>query len=258
MSPKSEPRTVLRSSRSGLGTRLKARMLCLGAAAALAAAATAGRAATVTGFTFENVTVGSAAGTTPSVTAGGSGSSVNSDLGVVAGTVTALHASNLTVYSTPAGNGSAKSFSSNNWGIGDFYQINTNTSGVTGVQLLFDQTSSGTGPAGFKVSYSTDGGTSFTDLPGGSYTINPAVAFSSGTENPNVPPRFLFSFNGALDDVPNAVIRLVDTTAPGGTAGTSRIDNVIVGTNLVPEPGALGLLGLAAAGFLRRPRRTLA
>ena len=66
-----------------------------------------------------------------------------------------------------------KSFSSNTWATNDYYQFSTNTTGQSAVQILFDQTSSGTGPAAFKVSYSTNGGGSFTDLPAGSYLKSP-------------------------------------------------------------------------------------
>src|SRR5947209_4774145 len=68
----------------------------------------------VTGWSFEGVIVSATPGVAPSVTAGGSGSNINSDSGAVPGTATALHASAAT-YSTPVGNGSAKSFSSNTW-----------------------------------------------------------------------------------------------------------------------------------------------
>jgi hypothetical protein len=205
----------------------------------------------LTGWSFDGVTVSSTAGNAPNVTAGGSGSSINSDLGTVSGVATALHASASTVYSTPAGNGSPKSLSSNFWAIGDYYQFSTNTTGQTGIQILLDATSSGTGPSGFKVSYSTDG-TTFTDLPAGTYTNSSAVTFSSGTLNTSTPPREYFDGGGAWDNQSNLIIRLVDTTAPGGTAGTSRVDNFEIGQNLipVPEPTSLTLLGAVALGGL--------
>jgi PEP-CTERM motif len=230
----------------------------LAAAISVGFAPTAAAQVIITGWSFEGVTVSATAGMAPSVTAGGSGSNINSDQGTVPGTATALHASSSTVYSTPVGNGSAKSFSSNFWAIGDYYQFSTNTTGQAGVQLLFDQTSSGTGPTGFKVSYSTDGGSNFTDLPGGSYTINPAISFSSATTQTTTPPRFFFDGNGALDNVANLVIRLVDTTAPSGTAGTSRVDNFLIGQNLapIPEPSSLALLGVAGVvPLVRRWRK---
>ncbi|HEX4591990.1 MAG TPA: hypothetical protein VH120_18795 [Gemmataceae bacterium] len=216
------------------------------------------RAQIVTGWSFDGVTVSSTAGQAPSVTVGGSGSSINSDLGPVAGTATALHASAATVYSTPVGNGSPKSFSSNNWAIGDYYQFSSNTSNQTGVQALVDATSSATGPSGFKISFSTDGGSTFADLPGGAYTVDPTVSFASGATKTSTPPRFIVDGGGLLDNQPNLVVRVVDTTAPGGSGGTSRVDNFILGQNLataVPEPGSIALCGMAGLGLLARLRR---
>jgi hypothetical protein len=212
----------------------------------------------LTGWSFEGATVSATPGQTPTVTAGGTSSNINSDLGTVSGTATALHASALTVYSTPSGNGSTKSLSSNNWAINDYYQFSTSTTGQTGIQLLFDATSSATGPAGFKVSYSTDGGSTFADLPGATYTNSSASSFSPGTTLTTTPPRQFFDGGGAFDNVASLVVRLVDTTAPGGTAGTSRVDNFEIGQNLatVPEPTSLALVGgVAVAGLYRRLRR---
>ncbi len=242
---------MIRCLRTGaLATALAGVALCLGTSAATAQV--------VTGWTFESVTVASTAGTTPSVTAGGSGSNINSDMGTVAGLATALHASASTVYSTPAGNGSPKSLSSNTWTVGDYYQFSTNTTGETGIQILFDATSSATGPSGFKVTYSTDGGSTFNDLPAGTYTNNSAASFSPTTFNGGNPPRELFSPAGAFDNIANLVVRLVDTSTPGGPAGTSRVDNFDFGMNLssIPEPSSLALLGsVAVGGLYRRFRR---
>src|ERR1700744_5961826 len=62
------------------------------------------------------------------------------------GTGSALghHASAAAVYSTPAGNGSSHSFSSNNWSVGDYYQFSVSTLGDTDVSFSWDQTSSST------------------------------------------------------------------------------------------------------------------
>lgn len=232
---------------------LRAAVLTLGGAMAVAAIAAPAGAAVTTGWSFENAT-STNTGTTPTFTTGGSGSNLNSDLGTVAGTATATHVSASTVWSNPAGNGSAKTLSSNNWAIGDYYQFTTSTTGVTGVQLLLDQTSSSTGPAGFKVAYSIDGGSNFTDLPGGAYTIDSSISFSSASEKTTTPPRYLFSGGGAFDNRSSLIIRLVDTLAPSATGGTSRIDNVQVGTGLTPEPSGLGLLSLGGLMLVRRRR----
>src|SRR6185295_16987078 len=70
---------------------------------------------------FEGVTVSASAGQTPTITGG----SATADSGaLVAGSsVGAFHTSSATVWSTPAGNGSAKSLSANNWSVGDYFQF---------------------------------------------------------------------------------------------------------------------------------------
>ena len=60
------------------------------------------------------------------------------------GAASGHHASTST-YSSPAGNGSAHSFSSNTWAAGDYYQFSTSTLGDSAISLSFDQTSSSTG-----------------------------------------------------------------------------------------------------------------
>ena len=140
--------------------------------------------------------------------------------------------------------------------VGDFFQFLTSTTGFSGITLLFDATSSGTGPKDFKVQYSTNGA-DFTDVPGASYTTSSAVAFSSGNEQATTPPRFGFDLSSitAIDNQPDVYIRLVATAAPGAAGGTSRVDNVVIGTDPVPEPRALGLLAGAAVVAVRRRRR---
>jgi hypothetical protein len=237
------------------------------AAVAVAAATTVlsgenARGGVITSWGFESLAVSSTAGTAPNATAGGSGASITSDASsTVAGTATELHASASTVYSTPAGNGSTKALSSNNWATGDYYQFSTSTTGSTDVQIEFDQVSSGTGPQNFKVQYSTDGGATFNDLTGGTYAIAPStVFFSAATPLTTSPPRYLFDLGGAIDNLTTAVVRLVDTTSPSGSGGTDRVDNFTIGTNLpaptaAPEPGSIALLGFGVAGMLIRRKR---
>ena len=64
----------------------------------------------------------------------------------------------MAVWSNPAGNGSAKSLSSNNWATGDYYQftLTISDSEFSGLGLSvyrFDQTGSNTGPKDFQLSY---------------------------------------------------------------------------------------------------------
>ena len=153
---------------------------------------------------------------------------------------TALHASASTVWSNPAGNGSIKSISSNNWSEGDYYQFSFSTIGYGLLSITWDQTGSATGPRDFKVQYSTNGST-FTDATGknGTDTLTNDSWSSSGPPK-SVSTRTL-DLSGVADvnNQSTVYIRLVDnsTVAVNGTTvattGTGRVDNFIV--NAVSE-----------------------
>ncbi|HYA79233.1 MAG TPA: hypothetical protein VED19_01835 [Candidatus Nitrosopolaris sp.] len=99
---------------------------------------------------------------------------------VGSGMAAGLHAGNAT-YSSSAGNGSAHSFSSTAWAMGDFYQFAVSTIGFQNVTVGYDQTGSATGPRDFVFSYSTDG-MSFTPV-GPAYIVltNSASANNEGS-----------------------------------------------------------------------------
>jgi predicted extracellular nuclease len=159
---------------------------------------------------------------------------------VGAGNAGGVHASAATDWTTPVGNGSADSFSSNNWAVGDYYQFTVSTLNFTGIQLSWDQTRSSTGPSDFKIAYSTNG-TTFTDF----YTYNvPANTWSSSV--PVTASTFTRDLSAitALDNQANIYFRLIATSAPSGTAGTNRVDNFTVnGTlaSITTDPTGTGL-----------------
>jgi hypothetical protein len=182
---------------------------------------------------------------------------------VGSGTALGSHAG-AAVYSTPAGNGSAHSFSSNTWAVGDYYQFQVSTVGFSGVSLSWDQTSSGTGPRDFKLSYSTDGST-FSDFVSYSVLANasPNPVWNATTSSA------LYSFLNnlgsiaTLDNQSTVFFRLVDNStvsangATVATAGTDRVDNFTVTATLaVPEPETYAMLlaGLGLLGFAARRR----
>jgi hypothetical protein len=163
------------------------------------------------------------------------------------GTARGMHAAVGTDYSSPGGNGSPHSFSSNNWGIGDFYEFSIGTEGFQDLRITFDQTSSNTGPRDFRLEYSADG-TNFltTDLPAaGAYTV-----LANNSPNPSWSdnsPLSLFSFEldltdiEMLDDQADVYFRLTmvgNTQADGvGTVaagGTSRVDNLTIYYYAIP------------------------
>jgi hypothetical protein len=230
-------------------------------------------AATLTDFTFET----SGLGFSTSVTQGGAEFTAGT-AEVGSGTAFGSHAATAAVYSSPAGNGSPHSFSSNNWAPGDYYEFDVDTTGLTGIKLSFDQISSGTGPSQFLLQYSSDGGFSFVTV--GTYSISSVGAASSfWSNNPTASQAaYNHAFNLSaftdLNNNPDAIFQLVDngttpfassitftvSTTTGtftgtqgtGTGGTDRVDNFLVTT--VPEPAAVSLLTVAAAALLGRRR----
>lgn len=169
------------------------------------------------------------------------------------GQASSVHADALTVWSSPVGNGSLESFSSDHWAIGDYYEFQTTTVGFQDIFVSWDQTRSGTGPTTWDFAYSLDG-LNFT-LALDNYTL-PDISWSSGSPDATLTTSFAVDLNSvaALEDAPAVYFRLIADSAPGGTGGTSRNDNFLVGVGPIPEPStyALGLLGVATLFFLRR------
>ncbi len=182
------------------------------------------------------------------------------DLGALtSGTsLSGYHTASATAWSSPAGNGSTYSLSSNNWTTGDYYQVSMATTGYSDVSISWDQTRSGTGPAAFSLSMSTDGGANFTTLLA-SYTVVQAGLAGSGTTTWNsVTNQTGFTTTTVVGisaaNKSNVLFRFssLSTTA---AAGTGRVDNISVTGAVVPvpSPGAVALVGLA--GLVARRRR---
>jgi hypothetical protein len=158
------------------------------------------------------------------------------------------HATAGTVYSTPVGNGSAKSINANNWSVGDYYQFTVSTVGFEDINLSYDQASSGTGPASFQLSYAVNG-TDFKPFSS-MYTVS-GSSWTSGSSSGASTVQFDLSAITALNNSPSVYFHIVDVSTlniNGGqvtTAGTDRVDNFIVTGTLVPEPTiiVLGMVG---------------
>jgi hypothetical protein len=189
---------------------------------------------------------------------------------VGSGAASGQHGNPSVVYTSPAGNGSAHSFSSTFWSVGDYYQFSVNTAGFSGISLQWDQTSSNTGPKDFELEYSTNG-TTFTNFAGYSVLANasPNTPWtSSGAENSAYTLTENLSSIAALNNQSVVYLRLVQTDAVSanggaiGTSGTDRVDDVIVTANSpltpVPLPASAWLFGGALFGFMGLRRRTLA
>ena len=168
--------------------------------------------------------------------------------------LSSAHAVAATTYSSPTGNGSTYSFSSNNWTIGDYYQVSVSTIGYSGVSISWDQTRSSTGPATFDAEMSVDGGANWTTILAGYSVVQAGGAGTNTTSWNSTTSQAAFTLTAvagaAADEQANVLFRLRSTVTTAA-AGTNRIDNFIVST--VPAPGAIALLGLA--GLIGRRRR---
>lgn len=172
-------------------------------------------------------------------------------------TAVGVHSSASTDWSTPSGNGSANSYSANEWTVGSYFQFATASTGYEGITITFDQTGSNTGPRDFKLQYSNDG-TAFSDFAGGAYSVING-GWSSVTPVNTTTFTFDLSSITSLNNDASIWFRLVSTSTVavnGGavaTTGTGRIDNVVI--SAVPEPSGAAMLGsIGVLGLLRRRR----
>ena len=194
---------------------------------------------------------------TPPDSSGSSSGPFSADHGP--GSVSGVHAAAGTSFSTPIGNGSANSFSSNSWAIGDYYQFTISTVGFNNLFVTFAMERSATGPATFQLNYSINGGGAFTSV-GAPIDVSSA-AFSATSYSSSFISTFDLSGIAGLNNNANVVFRLVATVAGTATVGTARVDDFILssgGAILVPEPAAWIWLvagGGVSAGWLARRRR---
>lgn len=201
-------------------------------------------------WTFETSTPASLSNSTTYT-----GINANSGAGILSG----MHADSRTDWSTPSGNGSSESFSSNGWGIGDYYQFEVSTIDFSDITLSWDQLSSTTGPGTFDLVYSIDGISFATALD--DYSVKQqSSAWTSSTPISDSSHSFDFSTIEAVEGVETLTVRLVSQELPS-FSGTNRIDNIVFsGIAAVPEPTAF-LFGSLVAGSVgmvvarRRPAR---
>ena len=164
-----------------------------------------------------------------------------------------VHANVESVWTSPAGNGSQYSLSSNRWASGDYYQVDLSTSGFSNIAVSWDQARSSTGPQFFDLMYSVDGGANWVTALAGYEVLRSGGGgapgtWSSSTYDPQYTSTFVFGTE--LDDQATVSIRFMAASEPGGISGSNRIDNIFIES--IPAPGAIAVLGLAGLASRRR------
>jgi hypothetical protein len=180
------------------------------------------------------------------------------------GTASGVHASASTAWSTPSGNGSANSLSSNNWAVNDYYQFQISTVGFEDIIVSWDHARSSTGPGTFDFAYSVDNGTTFT-VGLNDYTVGVSTsptAWNGTTGFPAYSNSVNLSSVTALDQAPSVLFRLIAVAAPSAATGTNRVDNFAVNGSIaaIPEPSAylFGALATMLGGGAMFGRRLFA
>jgi len=191
--------------------------------------------------------------------------SISAEVGT--GTASGFHASSATDWTNATGNNSAEAFRATTWAQNDYFQFTASTVGFSNITFSFDQHRSGTGPSAFKVAYSTNG-TSFTDLPSGSYTVVSALTFSDSTTGTmwsstklatNTSYIFSLSAISVVNNASNVYVRLIQTATGVDPNGASRVDNVEIAGTAIPEPSTFAAIlgGVALLGVAARRRRSV-
>ena len=230
-------------------TMIKSSLFAVGLVSLLASAASG---AVIAGWSMPTAVAAATTGTNYTYGA--------ADLGALtSGTsLSGFHAAAAATWSSPTGNGSTYSLSSNNWTTGDYYQVSMATTGYSDISVSWDQTRSSTGPASFSLTMSTDGGANFTTLLA-SYTVVQAGFAGTGTTSWNATTNQTGFTTTTIVGISAAnkgnVLFRFSSLSTTAAAGTGRIDNISVTGAVVPvpTPGAIALVGLA--GLVARRRR---
>ena len=228
--------------------------LSLVAVVAATAVATSASAALVAGWTITTAFPTGAGNVPTGVTY--SVGAANDGLQTAGSVLRSVHSLDAATYTSPAGNGSQYSFSSNNWSIGDYYEARLSTLGYSDISISWDQTRSSTGPASFELIMSTDGGANFTTLLASYTVLQSGGGGSPGTWSSTAynPIYTLNQAAAAADNQADVIFRFRSLVVAGGGSGSNRVDNVMIYSGPIPAPGAIALLGVAGLAGLRRRR----
>lgn len=151
---------------------------------------------------------------------------------------------------------SSSSLSLTGWDNGadtKYWQLSFSTAGYENLTLAAKVRSSGTGPRDFKVTYSLDNGTTWNDVPGGSYAITsttlkdflPPLPLPAETANVSkVLVRFIMTSN-ISSRAGTSTYSATETVASGGS---SNINNIAVTGTAVQSTVTVGEVSAAPAG----------
>lgn len=186
---------------------------------------------------------------------GGADTGVN----VIGSQLKAEHLLLATAYSSPSGNGSTYSFSSNNWSPGDYYQASVSTTGYSGISVSWDQARSSTGPVAFQLMMSVDSGQNFTSASAYNVTQTGGAGAPGtwGSINYLSAYTLLVNLPASADNLGTLILRFQNAeVSASNPVGSNRIDNVQIFGSVVPEPSTmiLGTFGAAFALALARRR----
>lgn len=199
--------------------------------------------AVVAGWTFE---------TSMPTTAGGHAPEIGS------GKAYAFHAAAGVTYSSPDGNGSNHSFSSDSWHAEAYYEFIVDTSPYVVspghyLQISWEQTRNHDGPLEFKLAYSTDGSTYY---GAAGFTVD-EIPWSASSYTPGSSRSWDASaVPGGLLGESSVYIRFIGNSTGASPAGTFTLDDVYI--SVVPEPheyAAMAGLGLLGFAVWRRSRQ---
>ena len=223
------------------------------AVVAATAVATSASAAVVAGWTITTA-FPTGAGNVPTGVTYTVGAA-NEGLQTTGSELRSVHSLAAATYTSPTGNGSQYSFSSNNWSIGDYYEARCSTLGYSDIYLSWDQTRSATGPSSFELIMSTDGGANFSTILASYTVLQSGGGGAPATWSTTVyQSMYTTSLSVAAADNASQVIFRFRSLVTTAAAGSGRVDNVTISSGAIPAPGAIALLGLAGLAAHRRRR----
>jgi hypothetical protein len=225
----------------------------VGALIFTAALAPRANAALIVYFNFEDATTGGApdfvADTNPPNPGGGQQASTITT-NYTAGNFTSVDAlaiasTNRTAADIDTTANQAVNFNKTTSNNGKWIQFTVNSTFLQDLSLSFAIDNNGNGFNAAQLSYSTDGGTTFTNIAAGAFT------FTTG------PNQLIVSGTFNVPQQPGLILRL--TFSGGQSNGNNRqtvIDNIQLNATVIPEPAtvASGLLGLCGLCWHQRRR----